>query len=88
MSQMVAIKKVVLNERHFLSDSRGKNDFPPYASLVIAQHPDDQGFFLLNICVNGQITDTWHATLEDALHQAQYEFDVKQEEWIETNEPL
>jgi hypothetical protein len=32
-------------------------------------------------------TDTWHQTLDDAYHQAEWEFGVRQEEWIEISEP-
>jgi len=96
MSQMIAIKKVVLNERHLrpgrtkhrLSDSQGLRDFPPFVSLVITRYPEDPGFYLMHVCEDGQGADTWHETLDDALNQAEYEFGVKIEERIEVNEPF
>jgi hypothetical protein len=42
----------------------------------------------MHICENGQGTDTWHMSLDDAFHQAEFEFGVKAEEWIEANEPF
>jgi hypothetical protein len=96
MSEMVAIKNVTLNEshlrpgrtKHSISDKNGRSEFPPFTSLVITQCPDDPGFYLMHVCANGQIADTWHETLDDALHQAEYEFEVKPEEWAETSEPF
>jgi hypothetical protein len=93
MSEMVAIKKVVLTghhlrpgrTKHTLADSQGQREFPPFTSLEIAQFAGDSGYYLLHLCENGQGTDTWHATLDDALHQAEYEFEVKPEEWTESN---
>jgi hypothetical protein len=89
MGEMIAIKKVLLNERHLrpgrtehsLCDNKGKKSYPPFSSLEIAQHPGDQDYYLLYLCENGQVADTWHQTLEDALQQAEFEFDVKPEEW-------
>jgi hypothetical protein len=40
------------------------------------------------LCENGQGTDTFHLTLDDALHQAEYEFGVRPEEWINVREPF
>jgi len=91
MTSWVEIKRVRLTERHlrpgrtkhYLCDSTGKKEFPPFTSLVIAQYPDDAGFYLLHYCEGGPATDTYHSTLEDALFQAAYEFDVEPGEWID-----
>jgi hypothetical protein len=93
MSKMTAIKKVVLAEHHLrpgrtkhtLCDTQGSREFPPFVSLVIAQYPGDSGYYLLHLCEDGHGTDTWHETIDDAFHQAEYEFEVKPEEWDETN---
>jgi hypothetical protein len=92
MSKMIAIKRVALNEGHQRLGrtkhiSNGKES-PPFTSLVICQSPGDAGFFLMHICENGRAADTWHENLEDALHQAEWEFGVQAEEWIEANEPF
>jgi len=91
MSEMVPLKKVVLNEghirpgrtKHTLCDEHGSREFPPFVSLVIARYPGDSGYYLLHLCENGQGTDTWHQSLDEALHQAEYEFEVKHEDWVE-----
>jgi hypothetical protein len=96
MSEMIAIKKVVLGERHLrpgrtrhtLVDNEGKRDFPPFISLVITQNPGEKSCYLMHLCENGQGADTWHESLDDALHQAEWEFDVRPEEWVDINEPF
>ena len=35
----------------------------------------------------GHGTDTWHLTLDDAFHQAEWEFGVTPEEWKKTDRP-
>jgi hypothetical protein len=91
---MVTIKKVTLKEHHLspgrtqhsLSDSDGVRPFPPFTSLAITRYGEDPGYYLMHICDENLGTDTWHETLEDALHQAEWEFDVRPEEWIEVQE--
>lgn len=70
------------NTKHWLVDSAGKRPFPHFVSLTIAQYPGDTGFYLLYKCDDGQGTDTWHQSLEDAQHQAEFEFGVRLDEWI------
>jgi hypothetical protein len=90
VSKMIVIRRVALNEnhlrpgrtRHTLVDSKGAREFPPFTSLEIAQHPGDSGFYLLHLCEGGTGTDTWHENLDDALHQAEWEFGVLPEEWV------
>ena len=93
MSQMNPLKKVTLNNshlypgrtKHSLCDSQGKREFPPFKSLVIAQFEGDSGYYLLHLCEDGLGTDTHHETLDDAFHQAEYEFEVKPEEWVDVS---
>jgi hypothetical protein len=95
MNKMAAIKRVVLSERHLrpgrtkhsLCDSQGTREFPPFTSLDISQFPGDPGYFLMHLCENGECADSWHQTLDDAFHQAEIEFEVQREEWIEVSEP-
>ena len=48
----------------------------PVAALAIAWHPDDEGIYLLYLDDFGSVvTDTWHASLGDALHQAAFEYE-------------
>ncbi|MGO9435734.1 MAG: hypothetical protein ACLPH3_24200 [Terracidiphilus sp.] len=92
MSKMIAIKRVALNEGHLRPgrtrhSSNGK-EFRPFTSLAICQSPGDAGYFLMHIGEKGQAADTWHENLEDAMHQAEWEFGVQAEEWTEANEPF
>jgi hypothetical protein len=50
--------------------------------LEIAHGPGKTDYYLLYLDENGvEQTDTWHATLESALSQAEFEFGVKPSEW-------
>jgi hypothetical protein len=94
MSGMVAIKKVSMNERHLqpgrtnhtFTDKNGSREFPPFKSLVITHSPDQAEFILWRFCKNGMKAHTHHDSLEDATHQAEWEFEVMPEEWADTNE--
>jgi len=57
-------------------------DFPPFVRLEIAQYPNDSGFYLLHICASGEVADTWHESIEEAMHQAEFEFGVQTNEWV------
>lgn len=42
----------------------------------------DKGFFLFYIDASGDvISDTWHASLKEAMAQADFEFGVKECDW-------
>jgi hypothetical protein len=57
-------------------------DFSPFVSLEIAQYPEDSGFYLLHIRSDGAVVDTHHESMEEAIHQAEFEFGVQSNEWI------
>ena len=75
MSAFVALKRVMLGTHHLrpgrTRHSVNGRDFPPFVSLEIAQYPGDSGFYLLHICANGAMADTYHESIEDAMHQAE-----------------
>lgn len=89
MSEMVVLKTVTLTDHHLrpgrtkhtLSEAAGTRDFPPFTSLTIARYPEDSGFYLLYLTDVGPGADTYHLSLADALHQAEREFGVEQDEW-------
>jgi hypothetical protein len=68
--------------KHKLAGQSGSQPFPPFKTLEIGQYEGDTGFYLLYFPESGPSTDTWHLTLDDAMHQAEYEFDVARAEWI------
>jgi hypothetical protein len=93
---MSAIKKVTLKghhlrpgrTKHSFSDGKNVKDFPPFTSLVITQDDEDSGHYLMHLCDNHFGTDTHHETLEEALHQAEWEFGVLPDEWSAVQEPF
>jgi hypothetical protein len=54
---------------------------------VIAAKSGEPSCYRCHICANGQVADTWHQSVEDALHQAEWEFGVQPEEWIVPDRP-
>ena len=69
--------------RHTIRDASGSRDFPAFVSLEIVRF-GNADFYLMHQCANGLVADTWHETLEDAMYQADYEFNVKAEDWTKT----
>ncbi len=69
--------------KHTLVDSTGARPFPPFVTLEIAKFEGEEGFYLLYHPDTGPGTDTWHKSLEDALHQAEYEFEIMPNEWMQ-----
>ncbi len=57
---------------------------PPAAALAVVQYPSDNGYYLLYLDAAGnEVTDTWHATLDDALLQAEHEYAGIGAAWVE-----
>lgn len=51
-------------------------------TLQLVQLSGDPGFYLIHLNSAGEeIADTYHDTIQDALAQAEWEFDVKATEW-------
>jgi hypothetical protein len=83
-SERAVIGRVELQDYHWPSKTRHTiNGQPcqPFIRLEIATYGEEAGFYLLHLCSDGRGTDTWHATLDDALYQAEFEFGVKPDEW-------
>jgi len=40
----------------------------------------------MHVCEDGEYADTHHESIADALAEAEWEFGVTQEEWLETSE--
>lgn len=93
---MRAIKRVKLGPqhhrpgktRHMFSDGGQIRPFPPFVSLTIAQPTSEGGgYYLMHECESHFGTDTHHDSLQEALGQAEFEFGVKREEWVDVDEP-
>jgi hypothetical protein len=84
--------EVTLDERHGPTRNTlhivGGQAMAPPAALHIVRYDNDPGFYLLYLDVAGEeMTDTWHQTLDDAMHQAEFEFSVAASEWRTITEP-
>jgi|tagenome__1003787_1003787.scaffolds.fasta_scaffold19002463_2 hypothetical protein len=66
----------------------GDQAMGPAAALRIVRYDEGPGFYLLYLDAAGEeMTDTWHQTLDDAPHQAEFEFSVASSEWHNIAEP-
>lgn len=64
--------------RHY----RGGTECAPPAELRIVQFQEDPGFYLLYCDDAGrEVTDTYHETVNLAMAQAEFEFNVKPGDW-------
>jgi hypothetical protein len=53
------------------------------AGLAICQYEGETAFYLFGCDANWQtVTDTWHETLDDAKHQAEFEYEGVSRTWI------
>lgn len=54
-----------------------------FAALVIVRYKSDAGYYLIYLNDAGEeMTDTWHETLEDALNQAEHEYEGIASKWV------
>jgi len=78
------VGSVELGPQHSQSKTRhriGARDVFDFKRLELGNYAGEQGYYLLHICSDDTGTDTWHQTLDDALHQAEWEFGVRRDEW-------
>ena len=53
------------------------------AGLAICQYEGEDSFYLFGCDENWEkVTDTWHETLEDAKHQAEFEYEGVSGTWV------
>jgi hypothetical protein len=86
MNNYIIIKQVVLGPQHVPTGKThhydGEKELPHAVILKIVKYDDVEGFYLLHFDTAGkEITDTFHESVEDALAQAEWEFQVKPSEW-------
>ncbi|MDD9950828.1 MAG: hypothetical protein OXT67_04610 [Zetaproteobacteria bacterium] len=89
MSSYKIIQKARLSEKHTTTGKTqhfiGDKSMPQPAELVIAQYPDDSGYYLFYLDNAGEeMSDTFHDSLQSAIEQAKWEFEVKEEDWSST----
>ena len=96
MPELVTIKRVELGPHHLhpgrtkhtKKDANGLREFPPFVALEIASYPGERSCYLFHLCENGESTDTWHETLDEALDEAEWEFEVQRHDWVDVNLPF
>ena len=86
MSNYLILRSIVLNPWHRPTGKTrhyyGSEPIPPPQGLKIVQISPDPGYYLLYLDGAGnELTDTYHSSLEEALAQANLEFEVNSEEW-------
>lgn len=71
---------------HFTGNTKqivGGKVMGPMAGLVICQYANDTAFYLFGCNDDWKsITDTWHAELEDAIDQAEFEYSGTKDTWV------
>ena len=86
MVDYITLQRVILKESHGLTvNTRHFRDGQLLSAphdLRIVKYEDDPNYFLLHFDKDGkEMTDTCHDSLEEALAQAEYEFQIKPSEW-------
>lgn len=91
---MLVLKRVRLGPhhhpsktRHTIWDANGIRAYPPFVELVIAADSGKASCYLFHVCADGQVADTWHENVEDAVDQAAWECGVQPEEWTVPVQP-
>ncbi len=74
--------------KHLGGYPAGNNDSALFTSFAIMQSLEGSGYYVMHVCGDGQIADTWHASMDDALEQAEWEFSIRSDEWPAFNESL
>lgn len=80
------LKRVVLGPQHRVTGKTrhyyGTAPLPPPSELRIAPFAGDPGFYLLYLDSSGnELTDTYHGSVEEAMAQADFEFEVNPSDW-------
>lgn len=76
------IRKATGATRHLIH-GRESQDIDSNIAWVEIE-PGDAGFYLLYFSPAGEsLADTWHASLDEAKHQAHLEFEIDESDWKE-----
>ncbi|WP_051908276.1 hypothetical protein [Candidatus Odyssella acanthamoebae] len=79
------IKRVFLNDTQGAIKTKhmvyGKVMTKPY-QLQIIQYPGEKNVYLFYCDKEGhEITDSFHENIQDAMSQAEWEFDIRESDW-------
>jgi hypothetical protein len=73
----------VLDARSISSTAeQGKREYPPFLSLFVTSTDGNEEVIMWRRCANGEAAHTHHHNLEEALRQAEFEFELMPGEWI------
>ena len=80
-----SVNRVTGGTLHTVAGSNGPEVIPPPNSLRIEPpEKEGDGYLLLRLDPSGTcLADTWHATLEEAQAQAEFEYEVAPDAWAE-----
>jgi hypothetical protein len=86
MNDPTVLLRVMLSPDHLPTDKTrhylGGTLAPVPKELRIVKYSDDNGYYLFYCHDNGvEFTDTYHETLEKAMLQAEWEFQIRPHEW-------
>jgi hypothetical protein len=86
MADVVLLRRVRLTPHHASTGKtrhfRGGIALSLPAELTIVKYPNDPGYYLLHFDEAGQeMTDTYHENLASAIEQAEWEFNIRPEDW-------
>jgi hypothetical protein len=69
--------------KHFLGLGSDQTEIAAPVELRITKYDDTDGFYLFYCDDDGtELTDTYHDTASDAMNQAEWEFNVRPDEWM------
>jgi hypothetical protein len=92
MDSYTILFRVLLSSRHKPTGKthhyQSDQELPTPSELQIVKYAEDPGYYLLYIDANGgELTDTYHDSLTLAFEQAEWEFQIKPDEWKASSNP-
>ena len=79
---MPVLRRVRLTLAHKPTGNTLHVGIPVPSELRIVSDDGQPGYLLLYCDQSGdEMTDSWHGTMDDALHQAEFEFTVRPDDW-------
>lgn len=96
MLQLMTIKQIALCPHHRQPARVGTiihgggitRPVPPIVALQIARYPGEESCYLFHFAKNGEGTDTFHESLEEAVDHAEQLYGVSRAEWGNVNFPF
>lgn len=96
MPDLITIKRVLLGAHHRQPARVGATihaggtviPTPPFRSLQIAQYPNEASCYLFHLSEQGEGTDTFHESVDEALAHAEQLYEVRRTEWTDVSFPF